>query len=188
MSVLLTDRRLSPELAEWAAARMNHVGDVGFGPCWAVGIALRGKLAAVVVYSEFQPRCGTVQVSLASDTPRWANRHTLGRVLGLAFEQNWGREAVRIEKVWTSTPSTLPRVVEFNVGIGFTREAVLRHHYGRGKHAIITSMMRTEYAKLYRSEYAKLYRSKRAKPGLVRNDPADVRAGDAKADRELIHV
>jgi hypothetical protein len=152
VSVLLTDRRLSPELAEWAAARISHVGSAGFGPCSAVGIAVRGQLAAVAVFHDFQPAFGTIQISLASATPRWANRHTFGRVLGLAFEQNWGREAVRIEKVWSAMPSSHPRVIDFNVAVGFKKEGTLRHHFGRGNHAIITSMMSWEFRRLYRSE------------------------------------
>lgn len=150
MSVLLTDRRLSPELADWAAARIPHVGDAGFGACWAVGIALRGELAAVVVWNDFQPAFGTIQVSIASATPRWATRPIFGRLLGLAFEQPWGRDGVTIEKVWSTMPSDAGRVLEFNEAIGFKREATLRHHFGRGRHAVISSMMSWEFRRHYR--------------------------------------
>jgi hypothetical protein len=154
MAVLLTDRRLSPELAEWASARTPHVGSAGYGHCWAVGIALRGELAAVAVWHDFQPQHGTVQISLASATPRWANRHTFARVLALAFETTWGHDAVWIDKVWAAMPSDIPRTIEFNAAIGFKREATLRHHYGRGRHAVIASMMSWEFKRLYRSEKA----------------------------------
>jgi hypothetical protein len=101
VATLLTDRRLSPELAEWAAARIEHVGSAGFGPCWACGVALQGKLAAVVVWHDYYPAFGTLQLSIASVNPRWANRHTFGRVLALAFDQPWGVQATQIEKVWS---------------------------------------------------------------------------------------
>ena len=179
MATLLTDKRLSPELSEWAASRIEHVGSAGFGPCWAVGIAVRGQLAAVAVWSDFQPRHGTLQISLASATPRWANRHTFGRVLGLAFDQPWGREAVRIDKVWAAMPSDVPRTIEFNVAIGFKREATLRHHYGRGRHAIITSMMSWEFRRLYRSEM---------RPNAAADNVSDVRLANAKSDRETVYA
>ena len=64
MPTLLTDKRLSPELSEWAANRISHVGAAGFGPNWSIGVALHGKLAAVVVFSEYFPAFGTLQLSV----------------------------------------------------------------------------------------------------------------------------
>lgn len=156
MSTLLTDKRLSPELSEWAASRIPHVGSAGFGPCWAVGVALHGKLAAVVVFSEFYPAFGTLQLSIASANPRWANRHNFGRILGLAFDQPWGNGGTQIEKVWCAMPSSSPRVLAFNSAVGFKREATLRHHFGRNNHAVIASMMKWEYWRLYRERPGRL--------------------------------
>jgi hypothetical protein len=180
MAVLLTDRRLSPELAEWAASRIAHVGAAGFGPCSAVGIASRGQLAAVAVWHDFQPRHGTLQVSIASATPSWANRHIFGRVLALAFEQTWGNQAVWIDKVWAAMPSDAPRTIEFNVAIGFKREATLRHHYGRGRHAVIASMMSWEFKRLYRSGHVL--------PTPPLHDVRDTLSADAKAEAEGVHA
>jgi len=149
MATLLTDKRLSPELAEWAAARTPHVGSAGYGPAWAVGIALQGKLAAVVVWHDFQPQHGTVQLSMASDNPRWINREVIGRLLGLAFLEPWGREAVQIRKVWVAIPSTAERTIRLNEALGLKREATLRHHFAPGVHTVICSILRHEYVAKY---------------------------------------
>jgi hypothetical protein len=149
MAVLLTDRRLSPELAEWAASRIAHVGAAGFGPNWSIGVALAGKLAAVVTFHDFQPAHGTVQLSMASVDPRWINRHTVGRLLGLAFDAPWGREGVLIRKVWVAIPSTAVRTIRLNEALGLRREATLRHHLAPNVHAIICSILRHEYRARY---------------------------------------
>lgn len=180
MAVLLTDRRLSPELAEWAASRIAHVGAAGFGPCSSVGIAMRGELAAVAVWHDFQPQHGTLQVSLASATPRWANRHTFGRILGLAFEQPWGVRPVWIRKVWSSMPSSNPRVIDFNIAMGFKREAVLRHHFGHNEHAVITSILAGEFRAKYRRRHVL--------PTPPLHDVRDTLPANAEAAAERVHA
>src|SRR3954469_20422266 len=149
MSVLLTDRKLSPELAHWAAMRTPHVGELGYGPNWSVGVALQGELVAVVVFHDFQPQHGTIQLSMASATPRWINRRIVGRILGLAFEQTWGLQRVQIRKVWVAIPSTAERTIKLNEALGLRREGTLRHQYAHGVHAVICSILASEYRAYY---------------------------------------
>jgi hypothetical protein len=150
MATLLTDRRLSAELSQWGAARIPHVGAAGFGPNWTIGVALHGKLAAVVVWHDFQPQHGTIQLSMASITPAWINRAVVGRILGLAFETPWGREAVDIRKVWVAIPSSAERTIRLNEALGLRREATLRHHFGPAVHTVICGIMRHEFRVKYR--------------------------------------
>jgi hypothetical protein len=76
MATLLTDRRLSAELSQWGAARIPHVGAAGFGPNWTIGVALHGKLAAVVVWHDFQPQHGTIQLSSTWQSVSREKRHS----------------------------------------------------------------------------------------------------------------
>lgn len=138
--------RLTSELADWAARRIPHVGADGFGPCWAVGVARRRALAAVVVLHDFQPGLGTVQLSAAAETPRWATRHVVGAILGAAF---LGRLGAPVRRVWTATPHTNERALRFNLGIGFVKEATLREHYAPKVHAVICGMLEREWRKRY---------------------------------------
>lgn len=140
---------LTDELAAWAARRIPHVGEGGFGPCWAVGVARGGELAAVVVLHDFQPGCGTVQLSCAADTPRWASKQVVGAILGAAFS---GKLGAPVRRVWTATPSTNERAIRFNRGIGFVREAVLREHFATKVHAVVCGMMRREWERRYGQE------------------------------------
>jgi RimJ/RimL family protein N-acetyltransferase len=143
---LLHGPELTEPLAAWAAERIPHVGAAGFGPCWAVGVVRQGELAAAVVYHDWQAEAGTVQLSCAAASPRWATRQVVGAILGAAF---LGKLGAPVRKVWTATPHTNERAVRFNNGIGFKREAVLRQHYAPGVHAVICSILAPEWRKRF---------------------------------------
>lgn len=102
-----------------------------------------GVMQAGVVFNDYQPNFGTVMVHLAADTPRWATHNIVKEILGWAFI------TAKCNKVWGHTPSHLTRVLRFNHGIGFVREAVLRDQYGTGRHAVVTGMLAKEYRKFY---------------------------------------
>lgn len=107
-----------------------------------------GTLVAGVIYNEYQPQFGTIMVHLAADTPRWATHGVVKEILGYAFLE------ARLNKVWGSTPAHLLRVLRFNRGLGFKREAVVRNHYG-SQHAVVTGMLAHEYKRFYLEEGGK---------------------------------
>lgn len=103
----------------------------------------QGEMVAGVVFNDYHPNFRTIMVHLAADTPRWATHRIIGEILGWAFVRSG------INKVWGVTPAHLTRVLRFNAGIGFVREAVLRDQYGEGRHAVVTGMLAKEYRKFY---------------------------------------
>lgn len=123
-------------VAEWVAARIPHVGAAGFGPCVAVGIARGDAMAAGVVWHDWQPESGTIQMSGAAETPRWASRGILREIGRYPFGQLGAR------KVWATTPHTNERAIRFMLGIGFRREGVLSEQYAPKVHAVIFGMKR----------------------------------------------
>lgn len=131
------------KIAVWVAERIPHVGPEGFGPAVAVGVVNEDEthLLAGVVFHDYQPSCGTVQLSCVAATPKWATRNVIRAILHIPFVQ-YG-----LFKVWTATPQDNKRALKFNRGIGFRQEATLRHQFGPKRHAIICSMTRPEYLK-----------------------------------------
>ena len=130
-------------LAAWAAKRIPHVGEAGFGPCTAIGIASGpdsdDKLLGVCVFHDAQEQAGTIQLSMVATTPKWATRPVISALLYYPFVQ------LGANKVWTATPIHNVRALRFNKGIGFRQDGVLREHFGKGEHAVICSMLRKEY-------------------------------------------
>jgi RimJ/RimL family protein N-acetyltransferase len=129
-------------LREWAGSRIPNVGKDGFDPGAQCAAVFRGeRLAAVVLFHDWQPMARTLQCSMAADTPLWASREALRGLLAYAFI------TAGANKLWTAMPHTSERAIRFNLGIGMRREAVLRHHFGPKVHAVICSMLRDEWAR-----------------------------------------
>lgn len=130
-------------VGDWVARRIPHMYGEKFKNFVAIGVEMDGKPIAGVVYSDWVPQAETMQLSMAADTPRWATKGVIRGLLHYPFEQQ------RVNKLWTSTPAKNERAIKFNLGVGFTREAILRHQYGRKNHAVICSMLANEYRKRY---------------------------------------
>lgn len=141
MVALIHGPDVSDALAKWAAARIPHVGDAGFGPCQAVGIAsspsMSAQLYGVVIFHDWQEQARTVQLSTAAESPRW--------VWGVKPLMRYAFDQLRAFKIFTATPQDNERALRWNAGIGFKREAVLRHQFGPGRHGVIYSMIEPEY-------------------------------------------
>jgi len=136
-------------VADWVARQLPHVGAAGFGACRAVAVASAdGKPLGAVVYHDYQPGAAVCQISMASTSPLWAQPQTVRDLLAIPFEQ------YRCYKVWTCIPADNARAIRFNRGIGMVREAVLRHQFGRKRHAEIFGMTEPEYAARWREKVA----------------------------------
>lgn len=133
-------------MREWVGSRLPFVGPEGFNYTsqgWAVVSEKDGAVLAGVVYHDYYPDYGTVQVSLAAATPRWATRRTIGQLLAIPFER------FGCHKIWSSILFSNRRALRFNLGIGFTREALLADYFGMDNHAIVTSLTKQAWAERY---------------------------------------
>jgi RimJ/RimL family protein N-acetyltransferase len=126
-------------MAGWVAERIPHMHGGGFGPCVAGGVVRDGVLVAGVVFHDYHPQYGTMQVSIAADHPRWASRPVLRAMFDYPFRQ------LGVDLLWAAMPADLPNVHAFNRRLGFKKEAVLRRRYGGKRHAVIASMTRGEW-------------------------------------------
>jgi hypothetical protein len=136
-----------PAVARWVADRIPGLAR-GFGPCASIGVIDdAGRAVAGFVFHDLQtwPTGSTMQLSLASDSPRWLlQRHSIARAaLHYPFYQQG------VWKVWTAIPHTSERTLKLGLTFGFTREAMLVDHFGRKKHAMISRMFRKDYDRVY---------------------------------------
>ena len=138
-------------LIEWAARQMPLIRDgKAFGPAKAVGVSAgpdpSDRLWAVCVFHGYDPGFKVCQISMAAANPRWASKDTIRQLLAIPFVQYgcW--------KVFTTTPHTSERTIDFNRAIGFTKEAVLSDQFGPGVHAVICRMRLSDYRFRYLNE------------------------------------
>lgn len=129
------------EVAQWVVERIPHVED--FGPCVAIGIVNGPKMLAGVVYSSYDEKHRTIQLSVAADNPMWAKRSIIGGFLEYPFKQ------LNVFKVWTGTPADNAQALKVNRHAGFKQEAILAHHFGPKRHGIVCRMLQPDYFRIY---------------------------------------
>lgn len=139
-----------PELvADWVGSLIPHVGQTGFGPAYAIGVCRKDTLIAGMVYHEYHPDAGTMQISMAAASPMWARRHIIRALLAYPFEQ------AGCFKVWTCTPIDNVKALKVNEHVGFRREATLAHHFGKGRHAVICRLLQPDFDRIYGDRHGK---------------------------------
>lgn len=74
-------------VAAFTAALIPHVGDRGFGPhIKTIGVADEdGRLIAGVVFHNYDPDAGIIEISGASISKRWLTRGTIARMYQYPF-------------------------------------------------------------------------------------------------------
>lgn len=146
MNVLICDR--SPAVAAWVAERMPRTMTADeFGDCTAIGVADAGltKMLAGVVYHEY--RGFDVWLSMAADSPAWAQRGTIYALMAYPFEQ------MGVRRVTTFIGKQNKRARAFNRGLGFKEEGVLKHAYDGHEDACVYGLTREDWqaSAIYRS-------------------------------------
>lgn len=81
----LSNSEANKAMAEWCSHQIwgepNH-----FGACTTMGVLIDGKPAAVMVYHNWQPEHGVIEISGAARTKRWLNRKTLHAMFAYPFD------------------------------------------------------------------------------------------------------
>jgi len=135
-------------VGEWVVRRLSVPGlesSNGLRPFRAIGVERDGCLVAGVVYHQFNPMRETMEVTIASDTPRWATKGVISRLLSYPFDD------CGVYTLCGYVQHNNERALKFDVGIGFKKEGVLRHRFGRGKHAVSFSMIKPEYERRWKN-------------------------------------
>tara|TARA_R110000751_G_scaffold16326_3_gene51745 strand:- start:3 stop:449 length:447 start_codon:yes stop_codon:yes gene_type:complete len=129
-------------IAQWTLQFIPHVRS--FGECAALGVLARdGRLIAGCVYNEYRPRDGTIAVSIAAISPMWARKENIKELLRHPFEY------LHCYRVWSAMLASNEPALKVNAHIGFKKEAVLAHHFGKKRHAVISRLLRPDYDRLY---------------------------------------
>jgi len=126
-----------PRMADWIASRIPGMNPDHLRRMAATcGVIIDGELVAGMAWSGVER--GNVEITFAADSPRWATRETISRLL-------WGM-FVKLDchRVTTRIAASNKRAIRFNEGIGFKREGVIRKGWGPDEDAIILGLLRDE--------------------------------------------
>ncbi len=129
-------------ISKWVSDLIPHADD--FGPCVTIGVTNdKEELIAGIVYNSYQPKYGTIELSMAAVSPMWAKKEIIAELLRYPFEQ------LGCYKVYTVTPAENEKALKVNAHIGFKREAILASHFGKNRHAVIMRMLLPDYLRLF---------------------------------------
>ena len=98
----------SEQVAAFVAAILGY--RTGFGECQAVGfLDGNGKLVAGVVYHNYQPDYGVIEISAASTCRTWLNKGRLQEIFGYPYRigcrmivTRTGEHNHRVRRIWRS--------------------------------------------------------------------------------------
>jgi RimJ/RimL family protein N-acetyltransferase len=127
-------------VADWVARRIPHLGEgSAFGPCAAIGVeAEDGRPLGGVVFSNWQPKCRSIEASFASASPRWLTRRIIGAILSYPFEQ------LECQRLTAITPRRAKAARRFLDAFGFRREGLVRKGFGDDD-AVVSGMLKREW-------------------------------------------
>lgn len=80
-------------LSLWVANIIWPGKNRDFGNCQAMAVMEDGELIAGIVYHNWEPDAGIVEISGAGTSKRWLTRQTLRAMFAIPFEQ-WGCQCV----------------------------------------------------------------------------------------------
>lgn len=72
-------------VARWVAERIPGC-ERGFGPCTAMAVRDGDKPLGAVVFHNWCPEAGVIEMSSAADSPRWLTRRSLYAIHSYAFD------------------------------------------------------------------------------------------------------
>ncbi|UDF30043.1 UNVERIFIED_ORG: GNAT family N-acetyltransferase [Roseateles sp. XES5] len=78
---------INAALAGFVAQRLGKGFERGFGPCATLGDVERDTIRAAVVFHNWQPEEGVIEMSAASDSKRWLTRPMLKAMFGFCFAE-----------------------------------------------------------------------------------------------------
>jgi len=74
------------KVARWVAQHIPGC-ERGFGNCTALAVIDADTLVAGIVYHNYAPAAGVIEISASSTTPRWLTRSVLFEMFSYPFEQ-----------------------------------------------------------------------------------------------------
>lgn len=114
--------------------------DRGFDTnCRALGVQDKtGRLVGGVVYHNWEPHNGTIELSAGAITPRWLTRHIASQVLAYGFN------TCGCQMLVARTSQKNERTRKLLRGLGF-REQLIERLYGRSEHGILMTLTDTAW-------------------------------------------
>jgi RimJ/RimL family protein N-acetyltransferase len=101
-----------------------------FGPCGSLGIFTDKTLIAGVIFHNWVPANGTIEVSAAADNSKWLSRRVIREIMKICFKQH------NCQMILSRMDSTNERAIQIYRYLKFV-EIPIPNLYGKNKTGII---------------------------------------------------
>ena len=115
--------------------RLIPGGERGFDKASAIGFVDDGNLVAGLVYHDYQPEAGVVEISAASNSKRWLTRRTLFAIFSIPFDR-WRCQMVVMRTRADNHQDNGRGIARIALSYGFTQTLIPRL-YGRDSDCIL---------------------------------------------------
>ena len=134
----LQNLRLNRILCNYVACRVfNREHD--FGPCGSIGVLQGDRLLGVVVFHNWLPEYGIIELSAAADSPKWLCRRSIKEIMTICFEQHGCQQVVSRMAIENT------RAIQIYDFLGFDT-IVLPNMRGSGKHEHLKLLTKEKWA------------------------------------------
>jgi|SRR5262252_5859910 len=121
-------------VAKFVADRIPHNHGWGFGPVKTIGVLDEdGRLIAGIVYGNWNPEAGVIEIAAAATSPRWLTRRTIELMYGYPFAQ------LGCQMVVQRTPAGNERLLRQLAVAGYNFVLVPRL-FGRDRDCVICTL------------------------------------------------
>lgn len=126
-------------VAQWVEHRIPHVR-FGRAAFVAIGVLYDNKATAGVIYHNYLPAYGNIEMSIAADSPKWASRRIITELLRYPFVQ------LGCQRVTACVAASNKQSLRLNLGLGFEIEGYVRRGFG-DEDLIVMGLLREEAEK-----------------------------------------
>jgi RimJ/RimL family protein N-acetyltransferase len=133
----LVSGSFSPLVAKWVGEQIGR--DIEWGPCEAIGVTdTDDNLIGGVVFSNYQPHFGNIEVSFASNRRDWLTPCLIQGILRYPFDQ------LKVNRITCATPKRNRRARQFLKKFGFVEEGNVRGGFGNDD-MIVSGLLASEW-------------------------------------------
>lgn len=129
----------SQPVAQWVAEQIGR--GIEWGPCEAIGVAdTQDNLIGGVVFNNYQPHFGNIEVSFASIRRDWLTPKLVAGILAYPFDQ------LGVRRITCLTPKRNRAARQFLKKFGFVEEGNVRGGFGDDD-MIVSGLLASEWRK-----------------------------------------
>lgn len=123
-------------VAKFVAELVPHNAGRGFGRCKAIGVLDGdGRLIAGIVYGNWDPQAGVIEIAAAAISPRWLTRRTIDMMYGFPFRQ------LECQMVVQRTPADNERLLR-QLAVGGYNFYLIPRLLGRDRDCVVCTLTR----------------------------------------------